>query len=77
MKSEISFDTLIGHLQPKAILQAALVSGRIAHAYLFHGEPHTGKFMTALAFAKAGLCQDSANSDPHAGSAKRPPPNLV
>ncbi|MBI3811124.1 MAG: DNA polymerase III subunit delta' [Nitrospirae bacterium] len=53
---ETSFETILGHAHPKAVLTAAIASGRIAHAYLFHGESHIGKFLTAVAFAKAALC---------------------
>lgn len=56
MSSEVSFDKIVGHAHPKAVLTAAIASGRIAHAYLFHGESHIGKYLTAMAFAKAALC---------------------
>lgn len=56
MPSELSFEMLVGHAHPKAVLKAAIAGGRIAHAYLFHGEAHIGKFLTALAFAKTALC---------------------
>ncbi|HET6465080.1 MAG TPA: DNA polymerase III subunit delta' [Nitrospiria bacterium] len=51
-----AFDGVLGHAHPKAVLTAALASDRVAHAYLFHGEAHIGKFLTAAAFAKMGLC---------------------
>jgi len=56
MSSEVSFDKIVGHTHPKAVLTAAIASGRIAHAYLFHGESNIGKSLTAAAFAKAALC---------------------
>jgi len=62
MPMELSFETIVGHARPRAILRAALAGGRIAHAYLFHGEPRIGKLLTATAFAKAALCD--RGSDP-------------
>ncbi len=56
MALETSFETILGHAHPKAVLTAAIASGRIAHAYLFHGESNIGKFLTAMAFTKAALC---------------------
>jgi DNA polymerase-3 subunit delta' len=56
MPNAPSFETIVGHAHPKAVLTAAIASGRIAHAYLFHGESHIGKSLTALAFAKTALC---------------------
>jgi DNA polymerase III subunit delta' len=56
MASELSFEMIVGHGHPKAVLKAAITGGRIAHAYLFHGEARIGKFLTALAFAKTALC---------------------
>lgn len=38
-------------------LRRALVSERVAHAYLFHGPDGVGKTATALAFAQALLCE--------------------
>ena len=54
--TEAAFDGIVGHVHAKAVLTAAVASGRVAHAYLFHGEAHIGKFLTAAAFAKGGLC---------------------
>ncbi|MBI3609676.1 MAG: DNA polymerase III subunit delta' [Nitrospirae bacterium] len=70
MSLETSFEMILGHAHPKAILKAALASGRVAHAYVFHGEAHIGKFMTAVAFAKTGLCADP----PFDQSSGRPAP---
>lgn len=50
------FEMIVGHAHAKAVLTAALASDRVAHAYLFHGEANIGKFLTATAFAKTGLC---------------------
>lgn len=50
--------TILG--QPGAIgaLQSALHSGRLHHAYIFHGSVGVGKFTTACRFAKVLLCHD-------------------
>jgi len=58
----ISFASVIGHAHPKAVLTAAIASGRIAHAYLFQGESNIGKFLAAMAFAKAALCAGDKTS---------------
>lgn len=51
-------DHIIG--QPRAIdtLQAALQSGRVHHAFVFHGPTGVGKFTTAVSFARVLLCHD-------------------
>ncbi len=56
---EVSLQSIVGHAHPKALMAAAITSGRIAHAYLFHGEAHIGKLSSARAFAKAALCRGS------------------
>ena len=61
---KVSFDRIVGQSRPKAILKSAIAAGRIAHAYLFHGEPHIGKRTTALAFAKAALCRQGLSDTP-------------
>ena len=52
-----SFAEIIGHEQAVAGLQGAIVSGRIAHAYLIEGEPGTGKRLFAEAFAQTLQCE--------------------
>ncbi|MBU7007746.1 DNA polymerase III subunit delta' [Phosphitispora fastidiosa] len=49
---------VIGHKQPKMILQNALAEGRVAHAYLFHGPEGVGKTTLAKAFANTLLCRE-------------------
>ncbi len=49
---------VIGHKQPKRILQNALAEGRVAHAYLFHGPEGVGKTTLAMAFANTLLCRE-------------------
>ena len=54
----MTFDAITGHQQQKNILQRALNSRRIAHAYLFEGPDGIGKKMVALAFVRALFCQN-------------------
>ncbi len=58
----IPFSRLIGHHRPLAILQAAMRSDRVAHAYLFLGSPGIGKFTTACALARRMLCSGNESA---------------
>ncbi|GAB5536536.1 MAG: DNA polymerase III subunit delta' [Rubricoccaceae bacterium] len=51
------WDRVIGQTRPTETLARALASGRVAHAYLFHGPEGVGKRAAALAFAQALLCE--------------------
>ncbi|MFM8551392.1 MAG: DNA polymerase III subunit delta' [Nitrospiraceae bacterium] len=51
------FSHLIGHDRPKAILKAAILHDRVAHAYLFHGEEGIGKKLAAILFAQTVNCE--------------------
>jgi hypothetical protein len=55
-------DTVRGQDEALALLRAALRSGHIGHAYLFHGPAGVGKTRAALHFARALLC-DSPRED--------------
>jgi len=63
------FSDIIGHDRPKAVLKAALRHDRVAHAYLFHGEPGIGKRLTAFRFAQAINCDspDAVNAQDACG----------
>jgi DNA polymerase III subunit delta' len=52
----VSFRDLVGQHHARRLLQAALRSGRISHAYLFVGPAGVGRLATARAFAQALLC---------------------
>lgn len=52
-------DPILGHDDVEEILQAALFSGRLAHAYLFAGPGGTGRFSTALVLAASFMCRNS------------------
>ena len=49
------FDGVCGHQAALHRLQAQVDHGRIAHAYLFHGEPGLGKTFVARRLAAALL----------------------
>lgn len=55
--SEAPDSPLIGHAVPDAVLSRALQSGRLAHAYLFHGPRSVGKRSAARVFASAIQCE--------------------
>ncbi len=50
-------DSLRGQDEALELLRAALRSGHIGHAYLFHGPSGVGKTRAALYFARALLCE--------------------
>ncbi len=54
--------TLRGQDGALGLLRAALRSGHVGHAYLFHGPAGVGKTRAALAFAEALLC-DAPGAD--------------
>ncbi len=47
----LGFDQVIGQHRAKEILTGAMTSGRVHHAWVFHGPAGVGKFTTARAFA--------------------------
>lgn len=49
--------TLRGQDDALALLQAALASGHVGHAYLFHGPSGVGKTRAAIEFARTLLCE--------------------
>lgn len=60
------FLDVIGHERTKALLQAALLHNRVAHAYLFHGERRIGKRLTAIRFAQTVNCETESETAPDA-----------
>jgi len=52
----VPFRDLIGQHHARLVLQRALESGKISHAYLFVGPIGVGRLATARAFAQALLC---------------------
>ena len=53
---------IIGHENIINYLQQSLVSGKIAHAYLFFGPAHIGKTMVAESFVNSLICENSLKS---------------
>lgn len=53
----MSWSTLIDQQRVVEALRRTIASGRVAHAYLFHGPDGVGKRAAALAFAQAVLCE--------------------
>lgn len=53
----MSFDHILGQERAKTILQHGLRADKVSHAYLFSGPEGTGRFETAITFAKALFCE--------------------
>jgi DNA polymerase III subunit delta' len=53
----VAFGAILGQEHALSLLQKALASARLGHAYLFYGPSGVGKKLTALQFAKALICQ--------------------
>jgi DNA polymerase-3 subunit delta' len=54
----VSLDAIHGQTRAKETLRAAMASGRLAHAWIFHGPAGVGKFTSAIAFAAELLAFD-------------------
>lgn len=52
------FGKIIGHESIIQHLQNAIASGKVSHAYIFHGEEGMGKSTLAKAFAKTLQCEE-------------------
>lgn len=52
------FEQVLGQGLPKEMLTTAIQTGKLSHAYIFHGKKGVGKTTMAIEFAKAILCQN-------------------
>ena len=59
-----NFSQMVGQKAAMDTLRNQVISGRIAHAYLFCGSRGTGKTSTAKILAKAVNCEHPENGDP-------------
>ncbi|NBD28114.1 DNA polymerase III subunit delta' [Paenibacillus glycinis] len=57
----MSIAQLAGQPKAKRILQYALTSGKVSHAYLFCGPPGSGRMKMAMAFAQALFCSEGGD----------------
>ena len=58
------FDDFVGQEAVIRTLRSQVMSGRIAHAYLFCGTRGTGKTSTAKVFARAVNCENPDRESP-------------
>jgi DNA polymerase III subunit gamma/tau len=59
-----AFADVVGQEHITVLLQNAVKSGRVAHAYLFSGPRGTGKTTVARLLAKAASCENQKNGEP-------------
>ncbi len=60
----MEFSSLLGQGKALALLSRAVISGRLAHAYLLTGPDGVGKTTTALALAAVLLCRNPKALEP-------------
>ncbi|MCW5766451.1 MAG: AAA family ATPase [Phycisphaeraceae bacterium] len=59
----LSLDEVLGQARAVGLLREAMASGRVHHAWVFHGPPGVGKFLTARAFAAELLTPKGTGSE--------------
>ena len=52
------FETVVGQSLPKELLETAVQTGTISHAYIFYGQEGIGKTTLATEFAKSLVCEN-------------------
>ena len=55
---------ILGHSHIVKFLQTCITRDSLSHAYLFHGQKYTGKFLTTTFFSSSILCQSSNKIKP-------------
>lgn len=75
VRTPISLSAVIGQDRAIAALRTSINSGRIHHAWVFHGPPGVGKFTTALAFA--AIILDGSSAKTLAGEIEPDPDSAV
>lgn len=63
MGTILRFNEIIGHTENIKVLEGALATGKIGHAYLFVGPAGVGKKTLARCFARQVLCTGSGETD--------------
>ncbi|MCE7974513.1 MAG: hypothetical protein DYG92_09385 [Leptolyngbya sp. PLA1] len=71
----LPLDQVLGQDRAKAILNASIRSGRVHHAWIFHGPRGVGKFTAALSFA--ALLLDPTTTSPAKGPPRADPDSPV
>jgi DNA polymerase-3 subunit delta' len=56
----VIFPEVLGHERARSLLARVLASGRIPHAFLFHGPEGVGKGLVARLFARSLVCTEPA-----------------
>lgn len=69
-----SITDLIGHDRALAVLRGAVGSGRLHHAWIFHGPAGVGKFTAAVAFARTLLEPEAPIAPPGLDASASPSP---
>jgi DNA polymerase III subunit delta' len=59
----MGWNSVIGQKRVKNILRRSFISGKISHAYLFHGPEGTGKDAAAIEFAKVLNCEQPGHGE--------------
>ena len=60
---DLSWSSILGQHRPKEILERALETGRVHHAYLFAGLEGVGKYRAALSFSAVVNCLERSDEE--------------